>query len=134
MMADAAQIANEKLYVMGGGWTWTDPQIAGHAVAGYIDLEPGDRLRGRLHWMLRLLDDHEGLHTVPTTNGEAPFILEGDLHMDPVSGDSGSVRLPVAFGFGPLTLEAGRSYAWELVLNDQTDPAWRVEFHTRAAD
>lgn len=133
LLADAAQIADGKLYMIGGGWSFTSPEIGGHALCGIIEMEPDELRKDHQHWMVRLLDDDGQLVLMKTPTDELPILVEGDLTTTGPTPDVPTVRIPLAISFGPLTLEGGKTYAWELILNDVSRPDWRISFTTRDA-
>ena len=56
MLADAAQAVDNKLYILGGGWSVTGPDPLPSAIAMKIDV-PWDQTNQRHRWELALLDD-----------------------------------------------------------------------------
>ena len=56
MLADAAQESGGKLYILGGGWSVTGPEIPPSALAMKIDV-PWDQANRRHHWMLELVTE-----------------------------------------------------------------------------
>ena len=55
LLADAAQAADGKLYVLGGGWSVTGPQPTPMAIALKIDV-PWDQANSRHRWRIELVD------------------------------------------------------------------------------
>src|SRR4029079_3019888 len=56
MLADAAQESGGKLYVLGGGWSVTGPDIPPSALAMKIDV-PWDQANMRHAWVLELVSE-----------------------------------------------------------------------------
>ena len=129
VLADAAQVVGGKLYVLGGGWTWTAPSSAGQALACVIEVGPRKVPRS-LRWLARLVDEAGQIVLVPTDEGDAPAYVDGDLLIDAPPDPTDPVRIPLALTFGPMTLPPGRKLAWELLVNGEGRDSWRVWFRT----
>ena len=56
MLADSAQEADGKLFILGGGWSVTGPEIPPSAVAMKIDV-PWDQANRPHEWVLELLTE-----------------------------------------------------------------------------
>lgn len=68
LLADAAQEVNGKLYVLGGGWSVTGPEVPPMAIALKIDV-PWNEANRRRQWELVLLDADGSPVTFPSADG-----------------------------------------------------------------
>lgn len=136
LLADAAQAAEGKLYVLGGGWSITGPAPTPMAIAIKIDL-PWDRANMKHHWRLELLDLDERPVTVPTGRSDdrerEPVFVEGELEVGRPPGLKAGTPLdiPLAINIGPLPLDPGRQFQWRFSFREFKDVDWRVQFATR---
>ena len=55
LLADAAQVAEGKLYILGGGWSMTGPSEVPSAIAIKIEV-PWDQANRQHHFVLELFD------------------------------------------------------------------------------
>jgi Family of unknown function (DUF6941) len=129
MLADSAQECGGKLFILGGGWSVTGPQIPPSALAMKIDV-PWDQANRPHHWRLELI-----------TEDGVPFEIEGQaLRVDgdfevgrpPGAAPGSFIDVPVAMNFGPLPLEGGKRYVWELNIDGETNADWNREFFVRS--
>lgn len=135
MLADSAQVADGKLYVLGGGWTETGPQPCPFAIAGIIEVPW--RLANQPHsFRLELIDLDGNPVGIPTPEGEQPFVMEGQFEVGRPPGARPGASLPVvlALNSGPVPLPPGRHLEWRLMIDDQAHDDWRLAFKTRPAD
>ena len=103
MLADAAQEAGGKLYILGGGWSVTGPEIPPSAVAMKIDV-PWDQANVRHTWMLELVSE-DG---VPVEIEGQPVRLEGEFEVGrPPGAAPGFVHR--RSGRGELRIAAARA-------------------------
>ena len=78
LLADSAQVADGKLYILGGGWSLTVPDPSPSAVA--IKLEVGWNETGREHHWELFLEDADGAPVmIQTPEGMQPVEIRGDL-------------------------------------------------------
>jgi hypothetical protein len=133
MLADAVQEANGKLFILGGGWSVTGPQVPPSAMALKIEV-PWDQANRPHSWSLRLLD--EDGHPARLGPDQQPMIVEGNFEVGRPPGLSPgtAIDVPIAIGFPPLPLEPGRRYVWALSINDESNHDWVREFSVRPAD
>ncbi len=71
MLCDSAQVADGKLYVLGGGWSMTGPDPVPSAIALKIDVGWHEAEEAH-HWELYLEDADGRPVLVPTPDGEHP--------------------------------------------------------------
>jgi hypothetical protein len=125
MLADAAQVADSKLYILGGGLALIPPTPSPLAIAMKIDV-PWDRANTLHDWKLELLDA-DGL---PVLMGDRPVIVAGQFEVgrsDQVQ-EGTALPMPVAVNFSGLALPAGQRYVWRLAIDDGTEPDWQIGF------
>ncbi|HEX7094972.1 MAG TPA: hypothetical protein VF183_03755 [Acidimicrobiales bacterium] len=130
LLADSAQVAEGKLYVLGGGLTVVGPRPQPIAVALLISV-PWDRANVTHQWVLELLD--EDGHPVPSA--ERPVVVRGRFEAGRPAGlrPGTALSVPLAINFPTLPLLPGRSYVWQLRIDDRTRAEWRAGFFVRVA-
>ena len=133
MLADAAQVVDNKLYVLGGGWSVTGPQPVPFAIAMKLEV-PWDQTNMEHSWTLRLVTD-DGEHvSLPGPDGESPVEISGAFEVGrPPGVRAGTpIDLAIAFNSGPLPLPMGRRYVWHLLIDGEHDQDWELGFNTRS--
>ena len=131
LLADVAQTINNKLYILGGGWSITGPQPTPMAIA--IKIEVPWTEANRVHQLkLSLLDEDEGPVMKPTQEGEEPYQVTASFEVGRPPGlrPGTPLDVPLAINIGPLSLKPGR-YMWRCYINDETQDDWRVSFSMR---
>jgi hypothetical protein len=132
MLADSAQVAEGKLYILGGGWSITSAGGAGSAVAclAHIDAAQAEHT---YTWTIAL-EDADGLDDlagrgVSTDRADRPDLLRwhADLERNPD-------RHPPRHQLALLLLEAGSRYVWRLMIDGKTPPGGTVASSTRPAE
>jgi hypothetical protein len=128
MLADAAQESGGKLYILGGGWSVTGPEIPPSALALKIDV-PWDQANRRHTWMLNLVSE-DG---VPVEIEGQPLRIEGEFEVGrpPGAAPGSYIDVPLAVNFGSLPLAPGRRYVWQFGIDGETNPDWDREFFVR---
>ncbi len=129
MFADAAQVADHKLYVLGGGLTVIGPAAQPVGVAIGIEV-PWDRANISHEWRLELLD--EDGHSVMV--GEQAVAVAGRFEVGRPSGIKPGTPLsvPLAINFPALPVTPGSSYSWQFLIDGASQTDWRLSFHVRA--
>lgn len=133
LLADAAQAAEGKLYILGGGWSVTGPQPVPQAIALLIEV-PWDQTNMRHQWTLELLDsDGHPITARDPAGNEQPIRLGGEFEVGRPAGltPGTPVAVPLAINLAPLPLAPGRRYVWTLTIDDQRHEDWRLAFNTR---
>jgi hypothetical protein len=132
MLADAAQAAEGKLFILGGGWSVCGPDPTPMAIAIKIEV-PWDQSNVSHAWRLYLLDSDGGPVELPSEEGVQPVELGGDFEVGRPPGLrlGTPIDLPLAVNFGPLPLEPGNRYEWRLQIDGETGEDWRLAFSTR---
>lgn len=125
LLAESAQVADNKLFILGGGLALVSPAPSPLAVAMKIDV-PWDRADRQHNWKLELLDA-DGM---PVLVGDRPIIVAGTFEV----GRSDQLQpgtplpMPLAVNFSGLALPAGQRFAWRLAIDDDTEPDWQTAF------
>jgi hypothetical protein len=131
ILADHAVAENGKLYINGGGWTFTGPP-APWAIAMLFEV-PWDQANDKQRIRLELVDADGHPVIVDTPEGGQPVVIDGEFETGrPPGMKRGTpVTFPVAFNSGPLPLEPDTRYEWRLSWNEQSHDDWRLAFSTR---
>ena len=129
LLADSAQVADRKLYVLGGGVSVIGPRPQPMGVAIRIEV-PWDRANVPHQWRLDLLD--EDGH--PVMINEQPLVVHGRFEAGRPAGLKAGTPLsvPLAITFPTLPVLPGNSYTWQLSIDEATHVDWRQSFHVRA--
>lgn len=132
MLADAAQVAEGKLNVLGAGWALTGPQPIPFAIAGIIEV-PWNETNRKHAWRFELVDLDGNPVIVDTHEGTAPVAIEDAFEVGRPPGiRSGAYQpYPVAINSGPIPLEAGSHFEWRFSIDGETREDWRLAFSTR---
>ncbi len=132
MLADSAQIADGKLYILGGGWSVIGPDPAPSAIVIKLNVDRHEVERVH-HWEL-VLEDADGR---PVTLGDdlQPVEIRGEFSVGSPDGvlDGAPVDFPIALGIPPLDLAKASRFQWRLFIDGETLPGATVAFSTRAA-
>lgn len=134
LLADSAQTAESKLYILGGGWSVTGPAPAPSAVALKIEV-PWDQANKKHSFELSLVDADGNPVMAATAQGEQPIQIGGEFEVGrPVGLAPGTpIDMPMALNFGPLPLTPGSRFTWRLTIDQGSEPDWHVSFSTRPA-
>jgi hypothetical protein len=136
LLADAAQVAEGKLNILGGGWDVCGPGPTPMAIAVKLEISPSET--GRKHtWSVELVDENGQPVFLDTAEGEKSAVsIHGQIERirdrksllpdEPVS-------LRFVINMVPLPLEPGTKYAWRLSIDNKTRTDWQVSFRTRSA-
>ena len=133
LLADAAQVAEGELNLLGGGWNITGPQPVPSALALLIEV-PWDRANEQHHVRLELLDADGEPVLVPQEAGEElPLVVEAQFEVGrPVGVKRGSpLNVPLAVNLGPQPLPPNQRFEWRMSINGETAEDWRAAFSTR---
>ena len=129
LLADSCQVAESQLFVMGGGITMIGPRPQPLGVAIRIEV-PWDRANITHDWRLDLLDE-DGR---PVTLKEKPLVVTGRFEAGRPAGTRPGTPLsvPLAINFPAIPVVPGRSYTFQLSIDDTTHVDWRQSLHVRA--
>jgi hypothetical protein len=125
LLAESAQVAEGKLFIMGGGIALVPSTPAPMAVAAKIDV-PWDRAEVLHDWKLELLDA-DGM---PVLVNDLPVLVQGQFQVARSENlqPGTPLPMPLAVNFSGLTLPPGQRFAWRLVVDDDTEPDWQLAF------
>jgi hypothetical protein len=132
VLADAAQVADGKLNVLGGGWSLTGPQPTPFALAGIIEV-PWSETNRNHSFRFDLIDLDGNPVVVDGPDGEQAIAIDGRFEVGrPPGVRSGSYQpVPFALNSGPLPLPPGGHFEWRLSIDGKTQEDWRLAFSTR---
>jgi hypothetical protein len=128
LLCDAAQIADGKLYILGGGYAATGPDPQPLAVALKIDVDWHEADRSH-HWEL-FLEDADGQ---PVMIEGSPVEVRGEFAVPrpPDLPEGSPVAVAAAVNVGPIPLPPGTRYVWRLIINGESLPGASVSFFKR---
>jgi hypothetical protein len=132
LLADSAQVADGKLYILGGGWSVTGPDPTPSAVAMKVAVDEHE-FNANHHWELFLEDADGQLVRFETPEGTQTIEVRGDFSAtSPVGVPVGTpVDVPIAVNFGPIPLGAAERFTWRMVIDGESLPGGTVSFSTR---
>ncbi len=133
LLCDSAQAVNNKLYILGAGWSLIGPEPAPMAIAFKIDV-PWDQTNRKHRWHLELVDaDGHTVQIPDSPEGEGRIELDAEFEVGrPPGVDPGTpIDLATAINMGPLPLTPGR-YSWLLSINGHHDENWDLSFSVRS--
>lgn len=133
LLADSAQAIDNKLYVLGGGWSITGPGPTPSALAIAVKV-PWDQL-GRPHHMRIELLDSDGRHPVLVAApiDQQPLVIESEFLVEAMEGlkPGTPTDLAMAVNLGPIPLPPGGRYEWRLSIDGESEAHWHAAFSTR---
>lgn len=132
LLCDAAQVADGKLYILGGGWSMTGPDPVPSAVALKVEVDWNEADHTH-HWEL-FLEDADGQPVlVQTPEGAQAVEVRGEFTVThPPSVPEGSpIDVALAVNMGPIPLPDGSRYTWRLMIDGEALPGAAVGFFTR---
>jgi hypothetical protein len=125
LLADAAQVADGKLNLLGGGWSITTGQVPS-ALAVKIDVPWNDA--NTPHTLALRLVDSDG--NVVLDLGSQTFEVGRPPGLPPGT----SIDHVMAVNLGPIPgLQVGETYVWELTIDGEVSDEWRNPFYVRPA-
>jgi hypothetical protein len=135
MLCDYAQVADGKLYIVGGGWSIINSGPTQAAIALKLEV-PWDQTNRKIPLTLTLLGEDGSPVTVPGPAGDAqPIKIDAEFEVGRPPGlkKGTPIDVPLAINFGPLALTPGQRYSWELAVDKARRPDWHLSFTTRPA-
>jgi len=129
LLADSAQEVNGKLYVLGGGWSVTGPDLPPMAIAIKLDV-PWSGANEPHQFVLDLVD--EDGHPVNAGEAGGGVRVEGSFEVGRPAGLPSGSDIDVAFvvNIPPLPISAGR-YTWRLFIDGESGEDWVRPFQVR---
>jgi hypothetical protein len=135
VLADAAQAIDNKLYILGGGWSVTGPDPTPSALAIALKV-PWDEANERHEMRVELLDSDGGAVAVGPEPDEArPVVIESHFEVGRPPGLKPGTPIDLAFAvnLGPVPLPPGGRFEWRLSIDGHSEAHWHAAFSTRAA-
>ena len=132
LLADFAQVADNKLYVMGGGWSVAGPGPTNMAVAIKVEV-PWDQTNRPHEWRLELVDADGQPVARPTPEGDQPIMVSGEFEVGRPSGltEGTPIDLPMAVNLAGVPLPPGQRLVWTLWIDGESREDWELRFTTR---
>jgi hypothetical protein len=136
LLADSAQVAEGKLYILGGGWVIYGPNPSATAIVIKMAVDPhGVGVEHR--WDL-FLEDADGRQVlVGPPDAQQPIGISGGFRAEvPEGGLVGTsagdpVFVPLVVNFAPMVLPANSRFVWRFSVDGETPPGGVVAFSTR---
>ena len=130
LLADAAQEVNGKLYVLGGGWSVTGPDLPPMAIAIKLDV-PWVEADSQHTFILELVDQDGRAVGAGDSGGVR---AEGTFEVGrPVGLPAGSdIDFAFAVSIPPFPISPGR-FTWKLSIDGESHEDWVRPFQVRAA-
>jgi hypothetical protein len=132
LLADSAQVAEGKLYILGGGWSLSGPEPVPSAVAIKVEVDTHefDRMH---HWELFLEDADGQLVQFESPEGPQTIEIRGDFSASAPEGvPAGTpVDVPIAVNLGPIPLRPNSRFTWRLVIDGESLSGATASFTTR---
>ena len=134
LLADSAQAAEGKLYVLGGGWSVIGPDPAPMALAVKIEV-PWSETNVKHVVVLELLTSDGEPVTADGPAGPEAIKVQADFEVGRPPGlkPGTPIDVPLAVNFAPFALSPGQRYQWRLTIDGHQDEDWTVAFTTRNA-
>ncbi len=117
VLCDSAQVAGDKLHVLGGGWTRIPANAPGFVAVGIIVHVPYDMTNRQLSLGISLLDE-DGVPVVLEEN-EVRARAEFEVGRPPGVKQGEQMSVPIAIPFYGLVLPPG-GYVFEVSVGDST--------------
>lgn len=140
VLGGVAQVQEEGLLVVNGGWTVREPEPEGVAAIGLLIAVPRERGGKELDVRLSLLDHATGdeFPVIPIDEdgiemGEPAAIrIEGSVLVEGLKDPRVTIPLmaKLAVTLPPFRLPPGREFRWQLYLDGETRPEWATHFRT----
>ena len=132
LLADAAQAIDNKLYVLGGGWSVTGPDPTPSALAIAIKV-PWDEANRHHDLRVELLDADGQPIMVGDPPDDRPVVIESHFEVGRPPGlrPGTPIDLALAVNLGPVPLAPGGRYEWRLSIDGHSEAHWHAAFSTR---
>jgi hypothetical protein len=132
LLADAAQAVDNKLFILGGGWSVTGPGPTTMAIALKVEV-PWDKTNRQHRWRIELLDADGRQVLLAGPDNAQPLVLAGEFEVGRPAGtpEGTPIDLAMALNLGAVPFPADQRLVWKLWINDQTTEDWELRFTTR---
>lgn len=130
LIADSAQVADSKLYMLGAGLQLIGPRPQPIAVAVLISV-PWDRMGIQHDWHLELLDE-DG---IPVMHNDMPVMVSGQFEAHrPEGWQPGTpMSVPISVNFSALPVQPDHRYMFRFAVNGTSEQNWSISFGVRPA-
>ena len=131
LLADSAQVAAGKLYILGGGWTVMGPAPTAMSLALRFEVSWDEA--GRDHdWQVALVDA-DGRPVTCVEHGTHPVVRGGRFQTQraPDADPGTPISFVIAVDAGVVTVAPGGRYVWILSVDGQTRDDWQLAFNSR---
>jgi hypothetical protein len=135
LLCDAAQVAEGKLYVIGGGWSVTGPMPVPSAIAILLEVPWTDANR-QIGFEVQLFDqDGQPVHQPSADGTDQPVRVDAQFEVGRPAGlaEGTPLMMPLAIAMPPLVLAPARRFSWEFTIDGTTQSDWHLSFSTRPA-
>jgi hypothetical protein len=131
MLADAANVYDGRLSLLGAGWQVRPPEAAGPSALGVVLRVPRDQA-GAHQLRIELVDiDGEPIMLEEDGNAQA---LAAEVTVTVEGLQDPGLRTPLvatyAFNLAPFPLTPGREYLWRVLVDGLARDEWTVPFRT----
>ena len=133
MLADAAQAIDNKLYLLGGGWSVTGPDPTPSAIAIALKV-PWDEANAPHDMRIELIDaDGQPILVGPEPDAGNPVVIDSHFEVGRPPGLRPGTPIDLAFAvnISPLPLPPGGRYEWRLSIDGHSEAHWHAAFSTR---
>jgi hypothetical protein len=132
LLADAAQEVLGKLYVLGGGWSVTGPDVPPMALAIKLDVPWSDANASHAFELTLVDTDGHPVQVQDAANGTSEVRIGGSFEVGRPPGLPPGSDIDCAFtvNVGAIPLTSGR-YAWQLWIDGETAEDWQRPFQVR---
>lgn len=132
ILADAAQVAEGKLYVMGGGWNVTGPDPVPFAIGGIIEV-PWSETNKKHTFRFELIDLDGNAVMAETPEGAQPVAINGGFELGRPPGVRAGSFLPWPFAIsgGPMPLPPASHFEWRFSIDGNAHEDWKLAFSTQ---
>jgi hypothetical protein len=133
MLADAAQAIDNKLYLLGGGWSVTGPDPTPSAIAIALKV-PWDEANAPHDMRIELIDaDGQPILVGPEPGAGNPVVIDSHFEVGRPPGLRPGTPIDLAFAvnISPLPLPPGGRYEWRLSIDGHSEAHWHAAFSTR---
>jgi hypothetical protein len=134
MLADSAQAVDNKLFILGGGWTLLGPTPGPTAIAILIEV-PWDETNRQHVLKLELVDSDGQPVMVNTPQGPQPLQIAANFEVGrpPGIAPGSAITMPMAINLGPLPVKPATRYEWRCSVDGTAKDEWTLTFATRSA-
>ena len=131
VLADHAQVADQKLFIAGGGWTDMNG-TAPFALAMVIEV-PIEQTGIEHTFAVDLIDSHGQPALMPTPQGMMPVHNEITMQVERPQDASTTTSFvnPFVIKFGPMPVPPA-TYEWRLQVDGEARENWRLPFRVHA--